>query len=89
MFVGDANRPSVEAFVDGLVDRTAARIEQAQRTGALDPAAPARAIAENCFRLYIAMLQHWLGLGSTLSSADHIARLRRAFELQLHGFQTR
>lgn len=89
MFVGDANRESVEGFVDGLVDRTAARIEHAQRVGALDPAAPAHAIAENCFRLYIAMLQHWLGFHSTLAGADHTARLRSAFELQLHGFENR
>ena len=89
MFVGEENRESVAAFVDGLVDRTAARIEHAQRVGVLDPAAPAHAIAENCFRLYIAMLQHWLGFHSTLASADHIARLRRAFELQLHGFENR
>jgi len=89
MFVGDPNRASVDAFIGGLVDRTAARIEHAQRAGAFDPAAPAHAIAENLFRLYIAMLQNWLGFRSTLASADHIARLRRAFELQLHGFENR
>jgi len=89
MFVGDANRASVEAFIGGLVDRTAARIEHAQRNGAFDPAAPARAIAENCFRLYIAMLQNWLGPRSSLASAEHLTRLRRAFELLLHGFEIR
>jgi AcrR family transcriptional regulator len=89
MFVGDANRESVAAFLDGLMQRTAARIEHAQRTGAFDPAAPAHALAENLFRLYIAMLQRWLGFHSTVASADHIARLRRAFELQLHGFENR
>lgn len=86
MFVGDANRASVEAFVDGLVDRSAERIERAQRAGAFDPAAPTHALAENCFRLYIAMLQRWLGLGGHVPSREHIARLRAALELQLRGF---
>jgi len=89
MFVGDANRPSVEAFVDGLVDRSAERIERAQRAGAFQPGAPAHAIAENCFRLYIAMLQRWLGLGGQVASGEHIARLRAALELQLRGFEIR
>ena len=88
IFATAANRASVEDFVDRLIDRTAARIEHAQRARTFDAAAPARAIAENCCLLHIAMLQHWLGLDATVSGADHIARLRRAFELQLHGFQT-
>lgn len=87
MFVGDTHRANVEAFVDGLVDRTAERIERGQRAGAFHPGAPARAIAENCFRLYIAMLQRWLGLGGHVASEEHIARLRAALELQLRGFE--
>ncbi len=89
MFVGAANRPSVEAFVEGLVHRSAERIEEAQRSSRFDPEAPAHAIAENCFRLYIAMLQRWLGLGTQVSSREHLARLRGALALQLRPFEIR
>ena len=86
MFVGEVNRASVGAFIDGLQRRTAERIEAAKARGEVDAAAPSAEIGVHCFALYIALLQRWLGLGTALATAEHVARLRLAFDFQLRGF---
>jgi TetR/AcrR family transcriptional regulator, cholesterol catabolism regulator len=87
LFVGEPNRDSVFAFIDGLDERIAGRIEARQARGELDAAAPALLVAENCFALFIARLQKWLGLDGRLASEEHIVRLREAFALQLRGLE--
>lgn len=83
LFVSGRNRAAVFEYIDGLDAQLAARIEFRQARGELDASAPARLVAENCFALYIARLQKWLGADERLASAEHIARLREAFALQL------
>jgi len=87
LFVGATNRNSVFAFIDGLDERIAARIEARQGRGELDASVPALLVAENCFALFIARLQKWLGLDGGLASEKHIGRLREAFALQLRGLE--
>ena len=89
LFVSGRNRASVFEYIDGLDAQLAARIEFRQVRGELDASAPARLVAENCFALYIARLQKWLGANERLASAEHIARLREAFALQLRVLEPR
>ncbi len=83
LFVSPANLASVFEFIDGVGARIAARIALRQARGELDPAVSAERVADNCFALYIARLQKWLGLGERLASEELLARLRESFELQL------
>jgi AcrR family transcriptional regulator len=85
MFVSQANRQGVVDFIDGLMRRWAALIEQAKDRSELDAGVPALALAENCFAAYLWLLQQWLGLPGRLATAEHMSRLRQAFELQLRG----
>ncbi len=87
LFVSPANRASVFGFIDRLSERVAARIALRQRRGELDAAVPPLLVAENCFALFLARLQKWLGLDGRLASAEHIARLRDAFALQLRALE--
>jgi AcrR family transcriptional regulator len=87
LFVSEGNRASVFAFIDRLDERIAARIEARQARGDLDASVPAMLVAENCFALFIARLQKWLGLDGRLASEEHIARLEEAFALQLRGLE--
>ena len=87
LFVSGKNRAAVFEYIDGLDAQLAARIVLRQERGELDAAAPARLVAENCFALFIARLQKWLGADERLASAQHIARLRDAFALQLRAFE--
>ena len=89
LFVSGRNRAAVFEYIDGLDAQLAARIEFRQARGELDASAPARLVAENCFALYIARLQKWLGADERLASAEHIARLREAFALQLRVLEPR
>lgn len=83
LFVGARNRAAVHEYIDGLDAEIAARIRLRQERGELDASAPASLIAENCFALYIARLQKWLGSEEPLASEGHLAKLRDAFALQL------
>ena len=85
MFVGGGNRQGVVDFIDGLMSRWAALIEEAKQRGELEAGVPALVLAENCFAAYLVLLQRWLGLRGPLATAEHIARLRQSFELQLRG----
>jgi TetR/AcrR family transcriptional regulator, cholesterol catabolism regulator len=83
LFVSAANLASVFEFIDGVGARLASRIALRQARGELDPSVSAERVADNCFALYIARLQKWLGLGERLASEELLARLRESFELQL------
>lgn len=85
MFVGKGLRRSIAEFVTGLEGRWAALIEVAKQRGEIAADVPAGILAENCFAAYLLLLQKWLGLGGPLATAEHIARLRQCFELQLRG----
>ena len=85
LFVSGKNRAAVHEFIDGLDAHLAARIALRQERGEGDASVPALLVAENCFALYIARLQKWLGADERLASAQHIARLRDAFALQLRA----
>jgi AcrR family transcriptional regulator len=87
LFVGESNRDSVFDFIDRLGERIAARIAVRQAGGELDDSVSAKLVAENCFALFIARLQKWLGLDGRLASGEHIERLRAAFALQLKGLE--
>ena len=85
MFVGEGLRQSIAEFVNGLEGRWLTLIETAKQRGELAADVPAAVLAENCFAAYLLLLQKWLGLGGPLATAEHIARLRQCFELQLRG----
>ena len=85
MYVGEGLRQSIVEFVDGLEGRWVALIEAAKQRGEIAADVPAAVLAENCFAAYLLLLQKWLGLGGPLATAEHIARLRQCFELQLRG----
>jgi AcrR family transcriptional regulator len=85
MFVGEGLRQSIAEFVNGLEGRWVTLIETAKQRGELAADVPAAVLAENCFAAYLLLLQKWLGLGGPLATAEHIARLRQSFELQLRG----
>jgi len=87
LFVSEQNRASVFEFIDRLDERIAERIALRQARGDLDDAVRASLVAENCFALFIARLQKWLGLDGRLASHEHIERLREAFALQLRGLE--
>jgi AcrR family transcriptional regulator len=80
-----ASRASVFEFIDRLDAEIAQRIALRQQRGVLDPGVPALLVAENCFALYIARLQKWVGPGGRLASAEHLTKLRDAFALQLRA----
>ncbi len=85
MFVGEGLRRSIAEFVNALEGRWAMLMEAAKARGELAADVPAAVLAENCFGAYLLLLQKWLGLGGPLATAEHIARLRQSFELQLRG----
>ena len=89
LFVSGTNRAAVHEFIDGLDAQLAERIARRQARGECDASVPALLVAENCFALYIARLQKWLGADERLASAQHIARLREAFALQLRVLELR
>lgn len=85
MFVGEGLRRSIAEFVNGLEGRWVTLIEAAKQRGEIAADIPAAVLAENCFAAYLLLLQKWLGLGGPLATAEHIARLRQSFALQLRG----
>jgi len=89
LFVSAPDRALVHEFIDGLSGRVAARIALRQARGELEPQIPALLVADNLFALFIARLQKWLGLDERLASAEHLARLREAFALQLRALEAR
>lgn len=85
MFVGEGLRQSIAEFVNSLEGRWVTVIETAKQRGEIATDVPAAVLAENCFAAYLLLLQKWLGLGGPLATAEHTARLRQSFELQLRG----
>lgn len=87
LFVSAPNRASVFEYIDRLDERIAERVALRQARGELDPSVAPLLVAENCFALYIARLQKWLGADARLASAEHLTRLRAAFALQLRALE--
>ena len=85
LFVKEQHRRAIYEFVDGLIARCADLVEQAKTRGEIDADVPAQLLAENCFAAYLVRLQKWLGLREPLATAEHVARLRDSFALQLRG----
>jgi AcrR family transcriptional regulator len=88
-FVGDGAAARVFEFIDRLAERIAERVALRQASGELDPEVPSRLVADNCFAIYIARLQKWLGAGRRSPSAELLSRLREALALQLRGLERR
>ena len=88
LFVRETNRQTIFEFVEGLIGRTAALVDEAKGRGELDASVPAQLLAENCFAAYLLRLQKWLGLREELASVEHTERLRESLELQLRGLGT-
>lgn len=89
LFAGEATTARVVEFIERLAERIAARVALRQGRGELDAAVSAKLVADNCFALFIARLQKWLGVEGRLASEEHLARLREAFALQLRGLERR
>jgi hypothetical protein len=85
LFVKEQHRGAIYEFVDRLIARCADLVEQAKTRGEIDADVPAQLLAENCFAAYLVRLQKWLGLREPLAIAEHVARLRDSFALQLRG----
>jgi hypothetical protein len=87
LFVSAPNRAAVFEYIDRLDERIASRVALRQARSELDPKVAPLLVAENCFALYIARLQKWLGFGQQLASDELLARLRESFALQLRGLE--
>ena len=80
----DNSRHGVASFMSALLKRLASLIEHAQERGEVDLSVAPSLLAQNCFALYFATLQRWLGRdGTSADSRDR--RLRASLELQLQG----
>ena len=82
-FVDDSRHGVAELMV-GLLGGIEALIEAAKSRGEIRAGVPAKTLARNCFALYIAELQRWLG-SDPITSARRDEALRAALELQLDG----
>lgn len=83
MFVHEARRPAMRAFMAGWMRRIAEVIERARQRGEIDAGADARLLATSTFAQFFFRLQSWLG--GYITRARLEVELRDALQLTLAG----